>query len=164
MKRKRRSAGAHYEVIFYRPRIRLFRDKQGDFHLAGEPDGFSGIMEGLRSLHRGLKRTTSVALVTLPIPPGRNPVGGQGIARIYSKLVLSIATKDEAQIEIRPLDGICWIRLGVSALPKFFLAISEAHDGEGDFSLQVTEGKRLKSVGCNIWFWGYSNPHGVNTF
>jgi hypothetical protein len=151
-------------IVIYQPRIRLFKDKNNDFHLAGEPDGFIELLEGIRLINRGIKSTKLIRLVTTPIPLDRHPVKQAGVAVMFKLLRISFSRKSLTAIKIQTSTDECRILLSKFTLPNFFLAVSEACDGWGDFSLSVLVNSGGSFVEHDFWFWGYANAHGVNAF
>ena len=146
-------------VIWYRPRVRAWRDQHGELHLAGEPDGLVPVLDALRLVVRGIEEEASVALRTDPIERSRHPVYGLGVERIFEQIVVRRdrnASSLRAEIEERQLV----VYVGESSKAIFGFAIVETIDGQGDFYVPISVGE----VSSRLWFWGYSNPHGVNSF
>lgn len=146
-------------VIWYRPRIRAWLDNQGEYHLAGEPDGLVRLLDAMRLVVRGLEDEAAVELRTDPIEKDRNPVRDRGVRQIFERIVVRRdpnALQLRSEIEERRLI----VYVGERTKAIFGFALVEAIDGEGDFHVPISAGE----VSARLWFWGYSNPHGVNTF
>jgi hypothetical protein len=152
-------------VIWYRPRIRLWKDHSGEWHLAGEPDGAANVVAAFRRVARGIAENAEVELRTDPIPPDRNPVVDRGISSIFEKLTFErvIVGKGEAIPPPRISDRGRAAQMQFSELTKAMIgfALCELLDGEGDFNIRVVDDTNQMT---RLWFWGYSNPHGVNSF
>lgn len=146
-------------VIWYRPRVRSWLDQHGELHLAGEPDGLVPVLDALRLVIRGIEEEAAVELRTDPIEEGRNPVHDLGVQQIFEKIVVR---RDRKASQLRA--GIAERQLVVyvdqSSKAIFGFALVECIDGQGDFSVPISIG----DVSSRLWFWGYSNPHGANTF
>ncbi len=146
-------------TIWYRPRVRLWLDKNGDLHLAGEPDGIARVVDAFRVVARGIQITADVQLRTDPIPPKRNPVSDRGVKAQFEVLSLR---RDRNAADLRASMDKLRLEISFSERTKALLgfALLETLDGEGDFNIPV-----LTDTGAHqLWFWGYSNPHGVNGF
>lgn len=146
-------------VIWYQPRVRLWSDRGGEWHLAGEPDGLQQVLRAFRRVARGVEDRAKVELRTEPIQRGRNPVADRGVKEMYQWLHL-VRDGDSDEVRIQPRRREVELHFGYDAVPKFGYALVEAVDGEGDFSITVLSGR----AETRLWFWGYSNPHAVNTF
>jgi hypothetical protein len=146
-------------VIWYRPRVRVWSDKHGELHVGGEPDGLTKLLDGLRLVARGIEETVSIDLRTDPIEKGRNPVSGRGVKQMFEKVVLK---SERAAQPIRAVVKGAAITLHFceQSQPVLGFAIVEAIDGEGDISIPIS----MNGATSRMWFWGYSNPHGVNSF
>jgi hypothetical protein len=152
--------------IFYRPRVRAWIDTRGDLHLAGEPDGFQVVLEGLRRLVRGYTRRHTVVLAPGPVPRGRNPVPESGVKRLMETLTFRLSRRTLSVPLAIVRGGACEVVVGNSSVAMLYMGIAEAHDGEGDFSLTIqamsAKGGRVRDA--SLWFWGYRNLHGLNAF
>src|SRR3954451_25373768 len=145
-------------IIFYQPRLRVWRDGERDWHVAGEPDGFNLLLKAFRTVSRGVRRRACVALRTEPIPEGRNPVTVP-VVKMCSKIYLEFARREQ---DLHLLERGAEVRLTFSRTSGYRLAfaIHEALDGVGDFCVPIT----TNAEPSFLWFWGYANVHGVNSF
>lgn len=152
-------------VIWYRPRIRLWRDQSDEWHLAGEPDGVATVVSAFRQVARGASDSAEVELRTDAIPSGRNPVDERGIAKMFERLTLerlvSRRGDDIPRLSITSAGGSARIQFCKATKPLLGYALLELLDGEGDFSLKIDD---EASRSTRLWFWGYSNQHGVDGF
>jgi hypothetical protein len=151
-------------VIWYRPRVRLWRDETNEWHLAGEPDGVAKVVSGFRQVARGIDDSVDVELRTDAIPTLRNPVEERGVAQMFERLTLErTLSRKGSEVPLRIAAVAANVRIQFSHRTKHLLgyALLELLDGEGDFSLEV-EDESGRST--RLWFWGYSNPHGVDGF
>jgi hypothetical protein len=151
-------------VIWYRPRIRLWRDLKGDWHLAGEPDGLASVVAAFRRVARRIEDLAEADLRTDPIPDGRNPVPERGIAKQFQNLAFEYtvsATPDETIVRLNEMGDRVIVSISKQNISLLGFALLETLDGEGDFSISVDvdSGRRAR-----LWFWGYSNQHGTSTF
>ena len=46
----------------------------------------------------------------------------------------------------------------------FFMMVYDLNEGWGDFEIKVVDKSNGKPVKRWLHYWGYANPHGVNTF
>jgi hypothetical protein len=144
--------------IFYQPRLRMWRNTDGALHLAGEPDGLALTLQAFRLVARRLKTRSHVELRTEPIPLGRNPVTTE-VAKIYSDLIFRF-DRAKAELVATEKDDALVITVSGTTSAVLGFALAETLDGVGDFSLPVMfNGRR-----ADLWFWGYANTHGVNSF
>ena len=151
-------------VIWYRPRVRLWRDRTNEWHLAGEPDGVAKIVSAFRRVARGADDSVDVELRTDAIPERRNPVEERGVAQMFERLTLEqILSRRGSEVPIRITSVRANVRVEFSHRTKHLLgyALLELLDGEGDFSLEVHD---ESGRATRLWFWGYSNPHGIDGF
>ena len=147
--------------IFYQPRIRLWQDKKGKFHIGGEPDGFMPLLQIIRTFERAMRERGTIKLVDTAIPKGRNPVASDGVRQNYSALSLQLVySKTGTTVQIA--GDVLKLRISREEIPRFYMSVCEAIDGAGDFSIscQLMPGK----VATRLWFWGFSNIHGCNGF
>jgi len=151
-------------ILTYWPRIRFFKDRKGDFHLAGEPDGLSGLVIGFRYLHNRWRNRLSIALESEPIPAGRHPIRRLGVNKIYEILQVSFTPEDKQHIELVTKGNKCHIIVSKKTLPILFIETYDAYKGDGDSEIEVVDRSGSKPVQRWLHFWGYANPHGVNTF
>src|SRR5437773_2156507 len=82
-------------VIWYRPRVRLWLDDNGDWHLAGEPDGISKVVAAFREVARGVSDSAEAELRTDPIPIDRNPVPSLGVSKRYGRVIFERIPKSK---------------------------------------------------------------------
>lgn len=145
-------------IIFYQPRLRVWRDADNDWHVAGEPDGFIVLLNAFRTVSRRIRRRACVSLRTEPIPKGRNPIAVP-VGKMFSQIDLAFAMREQ---DIKLLERGTAVRLTFSRTSSYRLAfaIHEALDGLGDFCVPVT----TNTEPSFLWFWGYANVHGVNSF
>jgi hypothetical protein len=152
-------------VIWYRPRIRLWTDLSGEWHLAGEPDGVAKIVAAFRQVARGGSATADVELRTDTIPPERNPVAENGISTVFATLtfehVLRRMRENDIPLQVSAVGRNARVRFSQADQASLGFALLELLDGEGDFNLRVIDEAGRPT---RLWFWGYSNPHGVNSF
>lgn len=151
--------------IWYRPRVRLWKDLAGEWHLAGEPDGVAKVVAAFRQVARGGSTTAEVQLRADTIWPERNPVAENGISSIFETLTLEHATYRKKEnvipLQVSSVGHNARVRFSEADKPILGFALLELLDGEGDFNLRVIDEAGQPT---RLWFWGYSNPHGVNSF
>ena len=151
-------------IVWYRPRVRLWRDLSNDWHLAGEPDGITKVVSAFRRVARGADDSADVELRTESIPVDRNPVDDRGVAQMFARLTFERVLAKKATtppLRIKSVDANVCIQFSHNMRHVLGYALLELLDGEGDFSVDI-EDDAGRSV--RLWFWGYSNAHGVNSF
>lgn len=122
------------------------------------------MLAALRLIHRGLKRQCSVTLVNTRIPPGRNPVPHAGVADLFGGVRLGLVSGGAEEPRIGVAREVCSIKFTRRALLPFYVATAEALDGEGDFSIRCVVQSEGGADVRDFWFWGFANPHSVNSF
>ncbi|HKO58888.1 MAG TPA: hypothetical protein VJ276_23680 [Thermoanaerobaculia bacterium] len=146
-------------VIWYRPRVRLWADEHGELHLAGEPDGLARVLDAFRLVARGIQERADVSLRTDDIARDRNPVGERGVQQLFGTLVFA-RDRSSQELQVKTAGNEATVYFSERLKPVLGFAIVEAMDGEGDFSVPIS----WNAAKSRLWFWGYSNPHGVNGF
>ena len=93
------------------------------------------------------------------MPRDRNPVAKRGVKQIFETLSFR---RDVTATDVRVLANAGDVTFSFSERHKANIGFSimEAIDGEGDYSIAVS----FNNAPSRLWFWGYSNPHGVNSF
>jgi hypothetical protein len=151
-------------VIWYRPRVRLWKDRKQEWHLAGEPDGISKVVTAFRQVARGGSDSADVELRTEAIPLDRNPAAEFGVVGIHEVLTierLASRRSDPLPLRIMSVEQTVRLQFSDATKPVLGFALLELLDGEGDFYINVED---ASGAARRLWFWGYSNPHGVNSF
>lgn len=152
-------------VIWYRPRVRLWRDLSGEWHLAGEPDGVGKVVAAFRQVARGISESADVELRTDTMPPERNPVADHGILSVFETLIFErvmVRSRETVPpVQLSANGRVARMQFSEPTRGTVGFALLELLDGEGDFNLPIVD---EKNQATRLWFWGYSNPHGVNGF
>lgn len=145
----------------FRPRIRAWSDRTGDYHVGGEPDGFRTVLEAIRRVGRRWRDRQSLGLIGDPIPKGRNPVPELGVRTRFGRLEIHWTVADSRETRVTTSDGTLRLAVSRASVSQLGWAVAEAMDGEGDFCIRLAGSRARESW---LWFWGYSNEHGRNGF